>query len=497
MTAINTSVLAFNNLGQLICKKPKVLWFKPKFVINRLSGRRLMNIRIFRADKEEPAPAKQFCKKVIATLVTMPQLSRMSAAAFNKYSIARTFKAGDSTRFGVNLKNERDEHIAAAMACSNSLDSIDEFNSFEIGRKDAVSYSDYPITLVLRALANNIKYRTQIRIPNRDNIIKSAIQASEDCTPMAIYRRDIASFYESIPLEPLKDQLLRRSLLSPKATFALEAFFEAHCKDQSFGLPRGLSISAILAELSMQSFDKNVRSQASVYRYFRFSDDILIFSNNLDANIDTSLNEFLPQGLRLNPKKHENVILDGSINGKKYVTFDYLGYAISLDKNVASRGNGPRCVNVSLASGKKKKIKSRVVLSLKKFQSDKDAGLLIDRLRFLTSNFSIKQTGINSKGRKQNIFSGIYFNYRLCKTVENDVSLPDYRHDLSELDGFMQSYLFGANSPFKATIFNNLTLIQRNMLQKLSFRRGYEVPMMTRFPSSRIERIKAAWSYVK
>ena len=47
---------------------------------------------------------------------------------------------------------------------------------------------------------------------------------------------------------------------------------------QPNGLPRGLNISATLAELYMKDFDHNIVTTDGVFYYSRFVDDIIIFS---------------------------------------------------------------------------------------------------------------------------------------------------------------------------------------------------------------------------
>lgn len=272
----------------------------------------------------------------------------MSAAAFSKYALARALKAGDSSRFGVDLKANKDAEIASAIQCARHRSGLEDFVELTVGGKAAVTYLAYPITLVLRSLARNISYRTRLRMPNRDAIVRGVIQAAEDATPMVIHRRDLASFYENVPLEPVRDLLLRTPLLSPLASNVLEGFLDTHCGGQASGVSRGLAISAVLAELAMKPFDQAIRSHDSVYRYFRFSDDILIFTHDFDFDVDKFLMNTLPAGLTLNQDKYANIPMRGDVSAKGYKSFDYLGYAFHLSERVDKQRSSKREIAVSI-----------------------------------------------------------------------------------------------------------------------------------------------------
>jgi hypothetical protein len=421
----------------------------------------------------------------------------MSAAAFSKYSFQRTLKAGDSSRFGVDLKGAKAQEIDKAIECARDPVAMATFNELTVGGRVVVSYTDYSVTLVLRSLASNVKYRSRLKMPNRDAIVRGVIQAAEDATPMAIFRRDVVSFYESVPLAPIKDALLRSALLSPLATTVLEAFFEIHCAGQTHGLPRGLSLSAVLAELAMQSFDQAVRSHPSIYRYFRFSDDILIFSHDLAFDVDAFLKETLPNGLSLHLKKSNDLKMTGSGAMPSFSAFEYLGYSFNLSNGTDKKSGLKRAVSVTIANSKVKKAKSRIILSLKSFVKSADISLLVDRIAFIASNYGVRRTGINVVGPKRTVSSGIYFNYKLCQNGPDGSALPKYEHGLSDLDGFLQSILFGSGSKFRLAVQAKANALQQSRLREISFLKGYQTPMMLRFKPQRMGAIKSAWVYVK
>ncbi|HBD95860.1 MAG: hypothetical protein A2015_13060 [Spirochaetes bacterium GWF1_31_7] len=98
------------------------------------------------------------------------------------------------------------------------------------------------------------------------------------------------------------------------------------------GVPQGLPISNILASIYLLEFDKIYKTNTCI-SYFRYVDDILIFTSNknkkkIKESIEDNIeNKFL---LELNPEKHlENTINEG---------FSFLGYSFN-DKLISVRKN--------------------------------------------------------------------------------------------------------------------------------------------------------------
>jgi len=126
----------------------------------------------------------------------------------------------------------------------------------------------------------------------------------------------------------------------------------------------------------------------------------------------------------------------------------------------------------------------------------RDRALLIDRIQYLTSNFSVRRTGLTVKGPKRTIKSGVYYNYKQCLNSEQDMTLPRYETQLNHLDAFLRSILFGPTSSFSSVVNTHLSAAQLTQLRSLSFLAGFQVPMMARFKADRLGVIKAVWAYV-
>src|SRR3546814_1560850 len=87
-----------------------------------------------------------------------------------------------------------------------------------------------------------------------------------DQTPIHVIRRDLSSFYETIPLEPVRSRLLYDTAIPRSVRHYLHQFYEHHCGVRVAGLPRGIGLTTILVELSMQQFDDAIRAIPGVYR---------------------------------------------------------------------------------------------------------------------------------------------------------------------------------------------------------------------------------------
>src|SRR3546814_16628296 len=70
-----------------------------------------------------------------------------------------------------------------------------------------VAYNDYPENIVLRAVANYVARRFRVVASSRDRIVRGVLEAMFDQTPIHVIRRDLSSFYETIPLEPVRSRL--------------------------------------------------------------------------------------------------------------------------------------------------------------------------------------------------------------------------------------------------------------------------------------------------
>ena len=410
---------------------------------------------------------------------------------FNERSFASVIRAGDSRRFNVNLAAQRKTVIDAAIATANDKSfSFGPIKSTPIKGRDCSSISDYSQNLVLRLTSKHITRRLKIELKNRDRIVKSVIESLSDSTPIYILRRDISSFYESIPIAIIKEKMSAGTYLPATIKKFINAYFSDLCANSSQGIPRGIPLSPIFAEISMIDFDNTIRSLDGVYRYFRYSDDILVMSYKDPIEIEKALVKHLPAGMKFNKNKEENIeLICKSKERKIEKSFEYLGYKYTMSD--LSKSKEPREIKVSIADKKISKIKTRIFCSLKSYAKDKNFNLLHDRIRFLAGNITVLRHGASAVKTSRQVKSGIYYNYKLCGIYNGSTINSHGCNELKSLDAFYYSLLKNSKN-----IGAQLNKIELDKLKVISFYKGYSLKHSFNLKPSKMATIKRAWRNV-
>tara|TARA_R110002049_G_scaffold130568_1_gene288979 strand:- start:2209 stop:3465 length:1257 start_codon:yes stop_codon:yes gene_type:complete len=415
----------------------------------------------------------------------------VSRSIFSEKALASLIRVGDSQKFGIDLKTDRTAIIAAASsaAMDGSVD-LTKFSHVQIRGKPCVYYGDYQSTLLLRAISRHIRNRLRVAIPNRDRIVRGVVETLMDGTPMFATRRDITSFYETIPIADVRDRLIYDTASSAIVRTYLKSFFNTHCPGESdVGVPRGIGLSALLAELAMREFDQEIRDIDGVFKYYRFADDILVFSICPADEITDALAEKLPSPMAFNSQKSEEKFYPGKQKEQPpSLKLEYLGYEFDTVQLADKRDS--RSVRVAISGRKINRIKSRLILSLKDYLTSKDWHLLRDRVGFLSSNFRVRRHGTEFVRHSPNVFSGIFFNYRMCGQYYYKSGrmfcMPYDCRELKALDGFYHSLI-------KTKLAGTVSATRLNELKRLSFNKGYELRIRVRFEPLRVNAIKQAW----
>jgi hypothetical protein len=426
----------------------------------------------------------------------------MYPSPFSKDALMSCFRSGDSIKFDINVAEEMEAIVDSTMAAlesdtiSFSHDTVQLRNGRSIFR-----IQDVEGALILRALSKRLVNQHKIKIPNRDQIVRGVIEGLLDATPYNILRCDISSFYENVDVRRLVDVIASSTRTHPSIKQVFRKLEGVGLLDLgSLGIPRGLGLSAVLAELELRKFDHEARQIQDVYRYFRFADDMLVFCTGPTSRLFTDLSQILPINLQFNDKTASVEIGNLPHSDKDPCDapaseIDYLGYKFSMEKGVKQKRS--RVVKVSISDNKIASRKTKIVLSLKRFVKDKDAKLLVLRLKYLTSNFEISRTGQTHAPNRKRVKTGIYYNYHFCGKYVDDKSGPRLAehdaHDLKALDGFMNSLLWGANSEFRPQVEVNLSEAEMAALRQLSFYAGFSKRMTKRFTRAQVSDIRKAW----
>jgi hypothetical protein len=391
------------------------------------------------------------------------------------------------------LKDEeqKEEYLAQAISDLNTND----FNTFSIGvntikNKPVYKVKRYSDTLLLRKASKNIKVITKVKQQDRDAIIYNLTRFLSEGVKYRIYKLDIKSFYESINTNNLIDKLADDSIINKHTVSIIKILLEAVKVNNLEGIPRGLSLSAVLSEYVMRKFDQEIKIDSEVFYYSRYVDDIIIItsSNEDKEKFFEFLTSKLPEGLNFNEKKNK-VITVPAINNKEnqLAEFNYLGYQLTVKDPQKEHKKGIkhqfRDVIIDIAPNKVKKIKTRLIRSVLSFSNNQDLSLFYDRIKLLTGNYSIRD---RNKGIKRK--TGIYYNYK-------HVNSPNMLA-ISSLDSFLRNILTSkTKSKFTKMLPNILDIKSKRRLLKFTFKNGFENRVFLHFKPLRLKKITQCWKY--
>lgn len=303
---------------------------------------------------------------------------------------------------------------------------------------------------------------------NRKNILLQLHRCLSDTYEKLVLKTDIKSFYESIPRDKLLALITRNNLLSiisKNTIFSILSNYSTLSGEEN-GIPRGVGVSANLAEIYMTTFDNYLRNLPDVIFYSRYVDDIVVIfdkktKNRGDENkyIDFISSELSNMGLTINSTKTD--ISEFPTPGKE---LEYLGYQFR------KHGKG---VVLDIGMARLKRYKEKIDRIFREYDksisSNEKKGRedLILRLNFLTKNTHL----VNNK-RKAMI--GIYFSNELLTTETG----------LKAIDRHLRG---------KTQALTNTTLKERT--KAFSFLNGYRDRSYRKFSTKQLSKIVKAWKY--
>lgn len=319
----------------------------------------------------------------------------------------------------------------------------------------------------IKQIQYNIRKLYKVKQSNRHSIICQLKNILSDRYPKYLIRTDIKEFYESIPREPLLKKIDQDPLLtlsSKKIIRMILRKYEA-LSGNSKGVPRGIGISAYLAELYMRDFDRNIKAHDEVIFYARYVDDIVVVyapkPNSQTKAYSTLIKcEARKIGLKINHKKtnkHDMTVTKENI-------LNYLGYKITY-------GNGEFLIGFT--DEKRERHKGRIRRSFEVYKKHANTNekkarkMLVKRIQFLTSNTRLH----NNKG---NVLIGSYYSN----------SLINHLKDLEFLDNCLKSQI--------GTLASDSL---KKRLEKYSFIEGFERKKFTPFKIRELTDIVKLWKY--
>lgn len=364
---------------------------------------------------------------------------------------------------------------------------------FQLFKKNVYQLPKIEDELVARKLTQNLKRFVIPPKEGRTQIVSNLALLLSEGVPYRVYRLDVRSFYESFDRSEVVGALNQLQRLSPQSKNLIEILLKSHAEMGGTGVPRGLSLSAILSDLLMHDFDLLIQSYEDTFYYSRYVDDIVIVTSTRETpdRFIADVKKALPTGLGLNPNKRQIVDAKDKVAPVKPLNsssakhnFDYLGYSFLIcdpvkQNNKPKNGEYHRDVTVDIGLSKVKKLKTRIVRSFLDFSCNGDWSLLQDRIAFLTQNFSVH----NPKAGEKKL-AGIFHSYPL---------LTNEAIALQELDRFLRNAVLSKNGRSISKSSALLNAPQRRQLLKYSFVRGHANKTFVHFHSTRISDIQNCW----
>ncbi|KAA1379990.1 antiviral reverse transcriptase Drt3a [Aeromicrobium fastidiosum] len=330
---------------------------------------------------------------------------------------------------------------------------------------------DDPITYFLsRQSERNVRLALSVEAPSRSITAEQLFRTIDNQVPLMVLRTDLASFYESIPHDRLRAMLRSSDSLSRTTCRVVDSMLaeSENRTGKPIGLPRGLALSAALAEAYAKQLDLLISKSQSVYLYVRYVDDIVLVLGVADQ--DPKVNNRLKAvsdivhslGLSLNPAK--TFATSRPKASEPAIGFDFLGYRLTLSHTGCT---------ADLTRSRADRYLQRLQLTFDQYRNEggtsRSAVQLLQRLRFLTGNTRL------ANNKRQGLV-GIYFSNSL---------LPGRTQILEELDAALDAHVASVAMPPAVLM----------AAKEMSFCDGFEKTIYHRFSSKQLRQIVRIWKF--
>jgi hypothetical protein len=321
---------------------------------------------------------------------------------------------------------------------------------------------------VIKQLQRNIHRIYGVKQANRHDLVCQLRDMLGSSFPFELVRTDISSFYESVDRKQLVEKLDQDQLLSPASKKYIKQVLDSYgaISGTAIGIPRGVGISAYLAELYLRPVDKAIRAIPGLVLYCRFVDDIVaVFARppagkSLGSFKDLIIAIFVENALTHNAAKTAEFKLPDTASQE----FEYLGYRFTCIGDKFA---------VSPSVAKVEKYRARMNVSFDDYWHERPVNpkgafrKLVGRVKFLTGNTRLA----NSKSRA---VTGIYYN----NSIVTDLS------DFEQLDKELKVLV---------TATKRTTL--QKQLKKFKFTTGFVQRRYHNFSTRELQMIVRAWKH--
>lgn len=195
-----------------------------------------------------------------------------------------------------------------------------------------ISIPTYRDRITLRALCNVLKktFADSLNVKLPQHTV-SELRTGLACGNFTHFiKLDVTNFYPSVDHDILAS-ILKRKIRKKEIHHLIRAAIETPTvaypdrskSKEACGVPQGLSISNILAEIYLSKFD-NWAAKLDQVAFFRYVDDVLILTNGDPEELFEKVSAHLLNGYRLNV--HPLNTAGKSMAGKISHHFNFLGY---------------------------------------------------------------------------------------------------------------------------------------------------------------------------
>lgn len=404
--------------------------------------------------------------------------------AFDRSGLSSEVRPSDFRKYRhILTKETKDQLVDDAVACAtNGFSGTCDLNYTRMGSRNVCSVFSYPNILVLRKIANNLSSITKAGPSERDRLIKVLLLSLRQEIQFRIYRFDIRRFFDSLSVEESLAHVAR-SPVSRKTVELLRVVLQEHSAAARPGIPTGLAISAALADIMMDRFDRYVKGLPGVFYFGRFVDDIVVITSGTEdaTKFEHELSMSLPAGTTFGEKKKDRIDVPKIDHGtsSEIGRFDYLGYDFKIrDERLRSK-KSKRVVDVNLGEKPLKRILTRMAKAFRAYVGNGQFDELYLRIYYLTSNYRLFDPLVNRKR-----LAGIYHNHSFL-TYHSGNSLLD-------LDTALRQLIF-ASSDIRAAAGVGLNAQQRRTLSARSFLRGHMGREYYSFSVKNLALVKRCW----
>jgi hypothetical protein len=321
---------------------------------------------------------------------------------------------------------------------------------------------------VVKQLQHNIRKIYDVKQSNRHSLACQLRDTIASTFPFEVVRTDVSSFYETIDRQRLLDRLEGDQLLSSSSRKYIRQILSAFGRitGEAKGIPRGVGISAYLAEFYMRPVDRAIKAIPGLVLYCRFVDDIAaVFARpregkplgSYESAVVTVLTD---NGLTHNAAKTKVCVL-GVPQAQE---FEYLGYRFVFSSGVCA---------VWPSAAKLQKYEMRMMAAFREYKKQSSLNSrrayrdLVARIKFVTGNARL----VNSKS---SAVTGIYYNNPIVTEPSSFAPLDDRLKDM--IEGIPRPKL-------------------RKRLKEYKFTRGFLERRFHSFSARELKTIVRAWKH--